>query len=329
LWRTPLAVKIFNIDEIKQALEKVNTIEAIEKGFVAYSQGKVVVPPVGEMLFSDPSGEVHIKYGYIRGEIYSVIKIASGFYENIKLGLPTGDGLMLLFSQMTGQLEGILLDEGYLTNVRTAAAGAVAAKYLAPNIIRRIGIFGAGVQGRLQLIYLKTITSCRDVMVWGINQKELDIYKKDMEKQGFNIQATMDAEDIASKCNLIVTATPSKSPLLHTSQIRPGTHITAMGSDTPEKNELDPGILEKADIIAVDSLSQSRSRGEIFQASRSGRLDQNKIFELGNVIQQPEFHRQSEEQISVADLTGVAVQDIQISVAVFEILAKKQSRIKK
>jgi ornithine cyclodeaminase len=324
-----LAVKIFNIDEIKQALEKVNTIEAIEKGFVAYSQGKVVVPPVGEMLFSDPSGEVHIKYGYIRGEIYSVIKIASGFYENIKLGLPTGDGLMLLFSQMTGQLEGILLDEGYLTNVRTAAAGAVAAKYLAPNIIRRIGIFGAGVQGRLQLIYLKTITSCRDVMVWGINQKELDIYKKDMEKQGFNIQATMDAEDIASKCNLIVTATPSKSPLLHTSQIRPGTHITAMGSDTPEKNELDPGILEKADIIAVDSLSQSRSRGEIFQASRSGRLDQNKIFELGNVIQQPEFHRQSEEQISVADLTGVAVQDIQISVAVFEILAKKQSRIKK
>ncbi len=324
-----MAVKIFNIDEIKQALEKVNTIEAIEKGFVAYSQGKVVVPPVGEMLFSDPSGEVHIKYGYIRGEIYSVIKIASGFYENIKLGLPTGDGLMLLFSQMTGQLEGILLDEGYLTNVRTAAAGAVAAKYLAPNIIRRIGIFGAGVQGRLQLIYLKTITSCRDVMVWGINQKELDIYKKDMEKQGFNIQATMDAEDIASKCNLIVTATPSKSPLLHTSQIRPGTHITAMGSDTPEKNELDPGILEKADIIAVDSLSQSRSRGEIFQASRSGRLDQNKIFELGNVIQQPEFHRQSEEQISVADLTGVAVQDIQISVAVFEILAKKQSRIKK
>lgn len=315
-----MTVKTFNIDEIKQALVKVDSIESIEKGFIAYSQGKVVVPPVGEMLFSDPPGEVHIKYGYIQGEAHSVIKIASGFYENIKLGLPTGDGLMLLFSQKTGQLEGILLDEGYLTNVRTAAAGAVAAKYLAPNIIRRIGIFGAGVQGRLQLEYIKSITSCRDVMVWGINQEELDVYRKDMEKQGFNIQTSMDAEDIASRCNLIVTATPSKSPLLHASQIQPGTHITAMGSDTPEKNELDPGILEKADIIVADSLSQSRSRGEIFQALKSGRLDQNKILELGTVIQQPKLHRHSDNQISVADLTGVAVQDIQISSAVFKIL---------
>lgn len=316
-------VKIFNIKEINRALKNVDSIEAIEKGFAAYSQGKVVVPPVGELLFSDPPGELHIKYGYIKNDDFSVVKIASGFYENTKFGLPTGDGLMLLFSQKTGLLEGILLDEGYLTNIRTAAAGAVAAKHLAPNIIHRIGIFGAGVQGRMQLTYLKPVTTCREVMVWGINREELEKYKKDMEEEGFNIQTTMAAEEVALNCNLIVTATPSRSPLLHASQIRKGTHITAMGSDTPEKNELDPDILEKADIVVADSLSQSRSRGEIYQALKSGRLGEDKIFELGNIIQQPELRRRSEEQITVADLTGVAVQDIQISVAVFNILKKK------
>lgn len=256
-----MSVKIFTITEIKRALKNVDAIEVIEKGFAAYSQGKVVVPPVGELLFSDPPGELHIKYGYIKDENFSVIKIASGFYENIKLGLPTGDGLMLVFSQKTGFLEGILLDEGYLTNIRTAAAGAVAAKYLAPNIIHRIGILGAGMQGRMQLTYLKPVTTCREVLVWGINQEELDLYKKDMGGEGFDIRTTMDADEIAFSCDLIVTATPSRSPLLYASQIRKGTHITAMGSDTPAKNELDPGILEKADIIAADSLSQSRSRG--------------------------------------------------------------------
>ena len=321
-----MSVKIFNKSEIKHALEKVDSIEAIEKGFAAYSQEKVVVPPVAELLFSDPPGELHIKYGYIKDDPFSVIKIASGFYENTKLGLPTGDGLMLLFSQKTGQLMGILLDEGHLTNVRTAAAGAVAAKYLAPNIIHRIGIFGAGVQGRMQLTYLKTVTSCREALVWGINQDELDHYKKDMENEGFFVQTTMDSDEIASSCNLIVTATPSRSPLLHASQIRKGTHITAMGSDTPEKNELDPGILEKADIVAADSLSQCRSRGEIYQAVRSGRLKPEKVIELGRIILQPELGRRSEDQITAADLTGVAVQDIQISVAVFNILTKKNKK---
>ena len=318
-----MSLQIFTIPEIKSALKNVDVVEAIEKGFAAYSQGKVVVPPVGELLFSDPPGELHIKYGYIKDENFSVIKIASGFYENSKLGLPTGDGLMLLFSQTTGILEGILLDEGYLTNVRTAAAGAVAAKYLAPNIIHRIGIFGAGVQGRMQLTYLKPVTTCRDVLVWGLNQEELDLYKKDMEGEGFDIRTTMDAEKIAFNCDLIVTATPSRSPLLYASQIRIGTHITAMGSDTPAKNELDPGILEKADIVAADSMSQSLSRGEIFQAVRSGKLKSEKVIELGNIILQPELRRQSEDQITVADLTGVAVQDIQISAAVFNILTKK------
>ena len=313
--------KIFTLDQIKEVLTTLDPVQSMEEGFVAYSQGKTVIPPVGELMFTDPPGETHIKYGYIIGDDYYVIKIASGFYENYKENLPNYDGMMLIFSQKTGHLLCILLDECYLTNVRTAAAGAVVAKYLAPRNIGQIGILGAGVQGRLQLQYLKSITTCRDAYVWGVNQKELGAYESDMRSQGFRIQTTLDAAEVAANCNLIVTATPAKKPLLHAGQIQPGTHITAIGSDTPEKNELDPKILAQADLVVADSISQCLLRGEIFKAIQAGLIQEDNIIELGNFIATKELRRTSDEQTTIADLTGVAIQDIQISVAVYEALA--------
>jgi len=232
---------------------------------------------------------------------------------------------MLVFKQKTGELACILLDEGYLTNIRTAAAGAVVAKYLAPRNVRRVGIFGAGIQGKIQLEYLKSTIDCDDVIVWGINQQELDDYKKAVAPLGCNIQTTQDAEDIAATCNLIVTATPSKSPLLRAEQIRKGTHITAVGSDTSEKQELDSKILQMANIVAADSISQCQARGEIFQALKADMIKNENIVELGNIIGNRELQRSSDEQTTIADLTGVTVQDIQISKAVYEILSHDES----
>ncbi len=315
-----METKIFNLNQIKEVLERLDPIQAIENGFAAYSQGKTVIPPVGELLFDDPPGDAHIKYGYIKDDEYFVIKIATGFYKNIKSGIPTNTGLMLLFKQKTGEVAGILLDEGYLTNVRTAAAGAVAAKYLAPKNVHCIGIFGAGVQGRMQLQYLEPVVQCREVMVWGINEEECTRYKKDMEAEGFFVRVCLDPGEIAKNCNLIVTATPSKEPLLTGDQIRKGTHITAMGSDTPEKNELDPIILDEADIVVGDSLEQCKSRGEIFKAVSAGVIKRDKPVELGNIIVGKEERRTSEDQITITDLTGVAIQDIQVSVAVYKAL---------
>lgn len=317
--------KIYDLPQIKSVLKDIDVIGIIEEGFVAYSQGRVVVPPVGEMVFKDPPGDVHIKYGYILGDDYYIIKVASGFYENDKLGLPSGSGLMLIFSQKTGILTSILLDEGYLTDVRTAAAGAVAAKFLAPKNIECIGILGTGVQGHMQLEYLESVTPCRQAAAWGRNREKLSRYKEDMEARGFFIRETRDIEDITSACRLIVTATPSTIPLLHEAHIRPGTHITAVGSDTAEKHELDPKILQKADIVAADSLHQCLERGEIHQAMKAGLLPQERIVEMGTVIADKNFRRSSDEQVTVADLTGVAVQDIQIAKAVFKALESKKS----
>ena len=312
--------EIFNRAQIEEALQRVDVTTAIEQGFVAYSQGKVVVPPVGELVFEDPPGDVHIKYGLIKGDDYFVIKVASGFYGDVDTGLPPYDGLMLVFSQKTARLECILLDECYLTNVRTAAAGAVVAKYLAPSRVERIGVFGAGVQGRMQIEALLPVVDCRDIMVWGTGEEELEAYRTAMSEHGLDIQTTMAGDEIADTCNLIVTATPSHDPLLRVEQIRKGTHITAMGSDTREKNELQPEILGKADLVVADSIEQCRVRGEIFHALEAGVLVDGDAVELGNVISDPALRRTDDSQITVADLTGVAVQDIQISKAVYEVL---------
>ncbi len=316
---------VVTLVEIKKALAAINPIPLIEEGFAAYSRGEVVVPPVGELVFDNPPGDVHIKYGYIKDDDFYVVKIASGFYENPKLGLPSGDGLMLVFSQKTGVLEAILLDEGYLTNLRTAAAGAVAAKFLAPRVVTAVGIIGAGVQGRMQLDWLRRVRRFDEAVVWGINEDELAAYRRDMESPGLRIRTTLRAEEVAAAANLIVTCTPSTTPLLKAAWIRPGTHITAVGSDTAEKQELDAAILARADRVVVDSLSQSELRGEVYRAVGAGAIGRGRLVELGRVIADENLRRASENEITVADLTGVAVQDIQVSKAVW--LSVRASRL--
>ena len=306
---------LITLEQIKEALPQLDLLTGIEKGFLDYSQGKVVVPPVGEMILE--KGEVHIKYGYVIDDEFYVIKVASGFYENSSLGLASSNGLMLLFSQQTGKLLSILLDEGYLTDVRTALAGAVVASHLAPEKVERIGIVGTGTQARLQLKYLKDLFDCRDVIVWGRSEEKLSAYKEDMEVEGFNILTTLKLAEVTKSCNMIVTTTPSKRPFVQWNDLLPGTHITAVGSDTPEKQELDPLILKHADVLVGDSLAQCRLRGEIHQALKHGVIDENKALELGKVISGSSPGRKSDQQFSVADLTGVAVQDIVIASAVY------------
>ncbi len=308
-------MEIITLDQIKTCLPRIDVIAAMEEGFAAYSRGDAVVPPVGELLLD--RGDVHIKYGFIKGEEFYVIKVASGFYGNSKLGLPSSNGLMLLFKQETGELACVLLDEGHLTDVRTAAAGAVTAKYLAPKNVQRIGILGTGIQARLQLEYLRTVVSCRDVLAFGRGESQLSKYAEDVSKLGFQVDTTEDAADLLRTCNLIVTTTPTESPLLNAGELRPGTHITAVGSDTAMTQELDTSILKSADLVVADSIPQCLERGEIHKALEAGAIIENELVELGNIVSGKASGRTGDDQITVADLTGVAVQDIKIADAVY------------
>ncbi len=311
-------MRIVSLDEIKAVLPKVDLMQEIETGFSAYSNGEVVVPPVGELNFENPPGDVHIKYGYIRDDDVYVIKIASGFYQNKLLGLSNGQGMMLVFDQKSGKPIGLLQDEGYLTDVRTAVAGAICAKYLAPKNIEAIGIVGTGVQARMQLEYLKNVTDCQNVIVWGRSKSALNQYKTSMGDSGFTIKTTMALDQVTDNCNLIVTCTASEKPIIRENHVNGKVHITAMGSDTPNKQELGSNVLSKADLVIADSRSQCEVRGEIHHAIRNNAVSIDSVAELGEIINGDRQGRTASSGITVADLTGVAVQDIQISKAVLK-----------
>jgi ornithine cyclodeaminase len=309
---------ILTLDEIKRRLGLETLMVDIERGFRWHSEGRTVVPPVGYLAFDPPAeGDVHIKYGYVRGDEHYVVKIASGFSGNAARGLPITNGLMLLFRQATGELAAILLDEGYLTEVRTAMAGAIAARYLAPRAVTRIGILGTGGQARFQLRMLPLVSTCRDVTVWGRSDERLAEFARDMTAEGFDVETTRDASHLAAACNLIVTTTSARAPLLDVADVRPGTHITAMGADAPGKQELDPRLVARADLVVADSVFQCVDHGELAHAVQAGLLDPGRVAELGQLIAAGARARTSDEQITIADLTGVAVQDLQIATHVY------------
>ena len=314
--------KFYTKEQILKTLKNINLLESIEKGFVEYSRGNSVVPPVGELLFEEPPGDVHIKYGYIKNQDNYVVKIASGFSENYKAGLSSSHGVMVMFDKNTGYLKCVLHDEGYLTNVRTAVAGSICAKYIAPSNINTIGIIGTGIQARMQLEYLKMVTDCREVLVLGRNKEKISKYIEDMKSHGFKINVASNSRELCKNSNLIITTTNANESLIQKDDIKEGTHITAMGSDTPEKRELDPEILNIADAVVVDSIPQCLERGETKNALDRNLIKKEELIEIGSIIDSGKKLRKNNNEITVADLTGVAVQDIMITKAVYEQLIK-------
>ncbi len=319
-------MEILNLNQLKKLIDIGQLIADLEEGYVLYSEGQVEVPPVGFLNFKDPPGEVHIKYGYIKEDSVYVVKIASGFYNNPNLGISASDGLLLVFSQQTGKLESILLDECYLTDIRTAVGGAIAAKYLAPSNISAMGIVGTGVQARMQLQMLQHVVDCNHCIIWGRNSEKIEAMVNDIRQapdfwsKELTIEATTDMNYLTGNCNLIVTTTPAKAPLIMADQVRPGTHITAMGSDDQGKQELDTALLEKADILVADSRAQCIQYGEMSHGVKSGVIGEENIIEMGNVISDISLGRKNDNQITIADQTGVAVQDIQIAKMVNRLL---------
>lgn len=310
-------MKILTLEEIKKILSIPKVLKAIEDGFIAYSQGQTVIPPVASLSFKDPPGDCHIKYGYLKKGKYYVVKVASGFYENPKLGLASNNGLMLLFDKQTGRCVSILLDEGYLTDIRTAAAGYVAAKLLAPKNITNIGIVGTGAQAYYQLKFLREATKCRKVMVWGRDIEKAKKLSKHPDLKEWEIQPTKNLVELASKSNLIVTTTASTQPIILADFIMPGTHITAVGADDAHKQELDENIFVKADRVIVDSKTQCALFGDVSYAIKKGLVGFEKLVELGDVLVDPSLGRTKKKQITVCDLTGIAIQDLQIAETVY------------
>ena len=305
-----------NWDQIEPLIAKMDISDAMKKAFIEYSNGNAVIPPVGELIMRQPPGEVHIKYGYIKGGSHYVIKIASGFPQNQKENIKPGQGMMLLFDIQTGIPEAILIDDANLTDIRTAIAGAITSEALSNHDIESFTIIGTGVQARYQAIYVSELMKIKKVRVWGRDSVKTNLVKKDLSELDVNVEE--DLENLVKESRLIITTTSSKEPLIQSDWINPGTHITAVGSDTPEKCELDPNIVSMADLVVADSLDQNLIRGEIHQAVKRSLISTDDIVELGEIFAGLKPGRINADSITVADLTGVAVQDLVIAKAVLK-----------
>ncbi|MCE9941252.1 MULTISPECIES: ornithine cyclodeaminase family protein [Serratia] len=305
-------MKILNKRQILESFDADATTLLLKEGFIAYSKRQVQQPPVQHFLFEQAAGDCCIKSAWLEGDEQFVLKVSSGFYRNPAQGLASNQGLMMAFSAQTGEPQALLLDEGWLTALRTALAGRIVAELCAPTEIPAIGIVGCGMQALLQLQQLKPLTACREVWVWGRNESALQAYRHSAEAEGFRVHTTQDAAELATHCRLIITTTPSREPILRATDIRPGTHITAVGADSHGKQELESGLVARADVLLADSVSQCTEYGEIATAYRQGLLASIPIVELGTVLAQGKKVRSDPEQITLADLTGLAIQDVQI-----------------
>jgi ornithine cyclodeaminase len=312
-------MKRLNKDDILARLDLERATALIRQGFIAYSAGRVQLPPVQHFAFDEVNGDCCVKSGYLNGDELFAVKVSSGFYDNPKRGLASNQGLVMVFSAHTGEPVALLQDEGWLTAWRTALAGRLAAEVLAPKQIDAIGIVGTGLQARLQLKALQAVTPCRTVHVWGRSAKELDAFAAEFEPQSFRVHVTQDAEPLARASQLIVTCTPSTRPILQADWIQPGTHITAVGADAEGKQELATELVARADLIAVDSVAQCSAYGEVSHAVKAGLVDLERLVELGRLLAGEAPGRQCADQITVADLTGLAIQDVQIAKSVLAV----------
>ena len=309
-------IRLLNEAELREAVRlDLDAVACIEEGFRALATRLVVMPSVLRLDLEDRNGEVDVKTAYVPGIDSFAIKISPGFFDNPKLGLPSLNGLMVLFSANTGLVEAVLFDNGYLTDLRTAAAGAVAAKWLAREDARTAGIIGTGAQARLQLQALTLVREIRSARIWGRDRGRAATCAEEMAARlGIEVTAAASPEEVVRASEIVVTTTPSTAPLVHAAWLQPGQHVTAMGSDAEHKHELAPDALRRADVYVCDRRSQAIRLGELHHAVATGVLAEDvRVPELGQVIAGQEPGRTAPDQITIADLTGTGVQDTAIA----------------
>ena len=237
-------------------------------------------------------------------------------------------GLSLVFSATTGLLDTLLLDNGYLTELRTGAAGALAADLLAKREIEQALIVGAGGQAPLPVRSAPRRAPAAACPVYARRPEAAEAYAAEMrERLGIDIEHASDLQEAVEASDLIVTATPSRAPLIEAAWLRPGVHITAMGSDFPDKQELAVDVLARADLVAADHPPQAATQGEIHHAIAAGRLRLEEVVPLGAIAAGQAPGRERDDQITVADLTGLGIQDAALANAVVT-LAKERGSVR-
>lgn len=288
-----------------------DAIACVEDAFRALATKPVAMPPILRLDIPEHRGEVDVKTAYVPGIDHFAIKISPGFFGNPALGLPSTNGMMVVLSARTGLVQALLLDNGYLTDIRTAAAGAVAARHLSRPDSAVVAVLGAGMQAELQVAALALVRPVASVRVWARDGAKARALGDRLDARGIAALPVATVDAATDGADIVVTTTPAEQPILHRASA--GQHITAMGSDAEHKNEIAPDLVACA-IYVADRLSQTRHLGELRHAIAAGRICSDQDFaELGQIIAGQRAGRTGPADITIADLTGTGIQDTAIA----------------
>lgn len=313
-------MRVVPLEAFRDKLSFAVAVSAMERGFRALAEGRAVLPEPIVMELPAEHAEVHVKSAHLQGARYIVLKVATGFYDNRARGLPSGDGLFLLLDAATGVPALLFEEHGYLTDFRTAAAVALTLKYLAPTGAREALLVGAGALARMTARAIVAQLPLARLTLWNRTAERAAALARELA-QVVETRVAPALESAVRDHRVIVTATASTTPLVRAAWIAPGTHITSVGTGSPEKIELEPAVLARADKLVADRAVQVERYGNLHHALATGAVGRDKLYaELGDVVAGRRAGRERPDEITVADLTGVGVQDAAIAEVVVEAL---------
>ena len=315
-------MKVIPLEAFRDKIPLGVAIAAVERGFRALSLGEATLPDPLVAELNDLSAEVHVKGAYVKGARHVVLKLATGWYKNRERGLPSGDGLFLLLDATTGAPTLLLAEHGYLTDLRTAAAVGLTLKYLAAKHARTALLVGAGAVARLSARAIIAQLPIETLTVWNRTPANAEKLVRELTASGV-VQARVAAalEPEVKRHRVIVTATASTTPLIKAAWVATGTHITSVGTGSPEKVELEPELLAKADKLIADRVFQTARYGNLHHAMAAGVFQLERVYgEVGDLAAGRLPGREQDDEITIADLTGVGVQDAAIAATVVESL---------
>lgn len=299
-------MRILSLAEIRRTIEYGAVLGRMREALVAWSRGECEMPMPMHLGIAPENAEVHIKSCYRRGGRYFALKVASTFPGNVERGLATGNGLMLLLSAESGKPAALLADGGYLTDLRTAAVAAMMARELGRRD-RVLGILGTGVQARLQAHLHAAALGVEQVWLWGRTAAGAETCARELREALPAVEVTVAATpgEVARRARLIVTCTAARAPLLRAEDVAEGTLISAVGSDTPGKQELDAEILRRAGLLLADSRAQCERLGELQHAPG----EWGRVVEMGAYLE----CGGPAGELTVCDFTGLGVEDLAIA----------------
>ena len=313
-------MRVVPLEAFRDKIPFAVAIAAVERGFRALGRGEAALPDPMVLELSEQQAEVHVKGAHLAGGRHIVLKVATGFYRNRARGLPSGDGMFLLLDADTGVPAVLLEEHGYLTDFRTAAAVALTLKYLAPSDTHDALLVGAGALARLTARAMVAQLPLARLTLWNRTRERAEGLARELA-QVVDTRIAPALESAVRDHRVIVTATASTTPLVMASWVGPGTHITSVGTGSPEKIELEPALLRRADKLVVDRVFQTERYGNLHHAMAAGIVTRDKVYaELGDLAAGRLPGRETAGEITVADLTGVGVQDAAIAQAVVEVL---------